>query len=209
MLAMLKLSDVHEAIGKCDLPPKGLLSFWYDCDNQPWGLYPTDKSGFAVTFVPDESTEMVRVGDNRPPKLPTCLLTFSKQVQLPEPRSFLEGAPEELLFCGDYADLVRSLRQPDSQHHQLLGRPTVVQDPMEMDCQMASNDVKIVNGYWDRKAMAEMKSGVGDWRLLLQLGSEGAPGWMWGDLGLLYFWIRKQDLAAAKFDRCWCRLQCG
>lgn len=46
--------------------------------------------------------------------------------------------------------------------------------------------------------------------MLLQLDSdEENAELMWGDSGCVYFWIRKQDLAARRFDRCWAILQCG
>ena len=32
---------------------------------------------------------------------------------------------------------------------------------------------------------------------------------MFGDCGYIYFWIRKEDLAARRFDKCWLILQCG
>ena len=32
---------------------------------------------------------------------------------------------------------------------------------------------------------------------------------MWGDCGCIYFWLKKQDLAAGNFDRVWLILQCG
>jgi uncharacterized protein YwqG len=31
---------------------------------------------------------------------------------------------------------------------------------------------------------------------------------MWGDLGMLYYWIREEDLAARRFDRVWGISQC-
>jgi len=31
---------------------------------------------------------------------------------------------------------------------------------------------------------------------------------MWGDGGALYVWIRRQDLAARKFEKAWTILQC-
>ncbi|NNJ25645.1 hypothetical protein LzC2_17180 [Planctomycetes bacterium LzC2] len=54
--------------------------------------------------------------------------------------------------------------------------------------------------------------------LLLQLasdfGDDSDPAdqgfeMMWGDLGMLYWWIRREDLAARRFDRVWMTLQCG
>jgi uncharacterized protein YwqG len=47
------------------------------------------------------------------------------------------------------------------------------------------------------------------WRLLLQVPSVEAAGMMWGDAGCLYYWIRDDDLAARRFERCWLILQCG
>lgn len=45
--------------------------------------------------------------------------------------------------------------------------------------------------------------------LLLQLDSDQDANLMWGDAGLLYFWIRTEDLVAGRFDRVWMTLQCG
>ncbi|UDQ99492.1 DUF1963 domain-containing protein [Lentisphaerota bacterium WC36G] len=30
----------------------------------------------------------------------------------------------------------------------------------------------------------------------------------WGDSGMIYFWIRKQDLKARNFENVWLHLQC-
>jgi uncharacterized protein YwqG len=38
--------------------------------------------------------------------------------------------------------------------------------------------------------------------------SDDAAGTMWGDSGMLYYWIRDDDLAARRFDRAWCVMQC-
>ena len=51
--------------------------------------------------------------------------------------------------------------------------------------------------------------GEKDWRLLLQVDTDEQLGLMWGDCGLIYFWIREQDAAARRFDRAWVILQCS
>jgi uncharacterized protein YwqG len=37
--------------------------------------------------------------------------------------------------------------------------------------------------------------------LLLQLYSDGAMSWMFGDVGTVQYWISREDLRARRFDR--------
>jgi uncharacterized protein YwqG len=53
-----------------------------------------------------------------------------------------------------------------------------------------------------------LEKGAQDWILLLQVDSDDDAQMMWGDAGMLYFWIRRQDLAQAAFGKAWCILQC-
>ena len=46
-----------------------------------------------------------------------------------------------------------------------------------------------------------LEAGADDWRLLLQVNSDDYAGWMWGDVGRVYFWIRRQDFATGDSDR--------
>ena len=50
-----------------------------------------------------------------------------------------------------------------------------------------------------------------NWRLPFQLDSIqlGKFSLDFGDYGRVYFYIRKEDLAARRFDRVWLVLQCG
>ncbi|MEE3806196.1 MULTISPECIES: DUF1963 domain-containing protein [Lysinibacillus] len=38
--------------------------------------------------------------------------------------------------------------------------------------------------------------------------SEEELGYMWGDSGRLYFWIREDDCQKTRFDQTWVVLQC-
>jgi uncharacterized protein YwqG len=81
---------------------------------------------------------------------------------------------------------------------------------MALECQLVTNGIYCGSPDGYRSAQAQLlKAGAADWMLLLQLDTdEDGPGWMWGDAGCLYFWLRRQDLAERRFDRVWAVLQC-
>ena len=61
----------------------------------------------------------------------------------------------------------------------------------------------------DQRYAAERS--VEDWQLLFQLGTVSGEGFslMFGDCGRIYFYIRKEDLLARRFEKIWLILQCG
>jgi uncharacterized protein YwqG len=101
-----------------------------------------------------------------------------------------------------------------------LGWPFLIQnDSMEAECE-ASTRREGVLGNLGEVVRAETTGGSREdegreferaardsWRLLLQVDSDDDAGMMWVDSGLLYFWIRKDDLAARRFERVWCVMQ--
>ena len=90
------------------------------------------------------------------------------------------------------------------------GFPNPVQgDAMELECQLASNGIYAGEPSANEEPRAKaLADGAGDWRLLLQVDSDDSLNVMWGDAGILYFWIREQDARARRFDRAWLVLQC-
>jgi uncharacterized protein YwqG len=94
--------------------------------------------------------------------------------------------------------------------HRMFGWPDLVQNPMQLECQLAANGIYVGDstGYRHPR-VAELAPGAADWLLLLQLDTDDEIGWMWGDVGTLYYWIRRQDLPAGRFDRTWMIFQCG
>jgi uncharacterized protein YwqG len=58
-----------------------------------------------------------------------------------------------------------------------------------------------------RAYVLALRTGAADWRLILQLDTDERAGWMWGDGGKIYVWMREQDVRARRFDRCWTILQ--
>jgi uncharacterized protein YwqG len=94
--------------------------------------------------------------------------------------------------------------------HQVAGFPSAVQnDSMELECQLASSGLYCGDGsgYNDPRRKA-LEAGAKDWRLLLQFDSDDDLNVMWGDVGMLYFWVREADAAAGDFRQPWLILQC-
>ena len=81
---------------------------------------------------------------------------------------------------------------------------------MELECQLVSNGIYCGDsvGYHSDEAKT-LRSGASDWMLLLQIDTDDDTAMMWGDVGTIYYWIRKQDLVEGAFDRTWMILQCS
>lgn len=215
---LLSQASPNDASGR--LPRSGRVTFWYDQQESPWGFDPADRAGFRVTYIPDESTPLERCAAPAPfcewrtdeDAPPACRLSFSRGVTLPH-TSWADLPPEQqaVVSLDGYDDLLTLIGQTPMPAHRLLGYPNLVQSPMEDECQLASNGINCGGSEKiDEERAKQLESGIPDWMLLLQLDTDedDGPGWCWGDSGLLYFWIRQQDLARASFDNCWQVLQC-
>jgi uncharacterized protein YwqG len=93
-----------------------------------------------------------------------------------------------------------------------LGYAKLIQDEMLTECERVTRGI-YCGGASPRPTPEEEESirrGAGEWTLLLQLTTlqKGDWEWMWGDCGMLYFYIRKEDLAARRFENAWFSLQC-
>lgn len=219
-LAQIRLQDVP-AVSRGDLPETGWLLFFYEMEKGSWGFDPKDRETFRVVFFdgPQESLQRAALPSTLPASgrgLQWSAVSLTPGVSLPDPSDDVfkalgidlsaDGAQESYLAL---ANRVAGIG-PDDAYHHLLGYPQIIQDDMRSEVQLASRGVYMGSGQDESDPrMKELAAGAADWELLLQLDTdEGAPGWMWGDMGTVYFWIRKQDLAARKFDAAWMILQC-
>lgn len=215
-LAQLDLS----ALPPSDLPSSGWLLFFYDDREQPWGFDPKDGPFSRVIYVKAQREALERrpspEADPEFPPYEACALTFREGVTLPHPGDFLFERLSVTLDDAQhesYVELCEELggvMSGDGAHH-LLGHPQLVQNDMRVECELVTNGIYCGDrtGYESERGQA-LAAGAGRWRLLLQLDTdEVGPGWMWGDMGRLYFWIRDEHLKATAFERGWTVLQCG
>jgi uncharacterized protein YwqG len=211
-LLQIDLADVGTFDATRALPQHGLLTFFYDCENQPWGYDPAHQDGFRVTLF-DRGDLVTRL----PPAAPLERrgLAFSRGDTLPHIGSKTYDDVSAACDLPDaYFEFLEEFeRQAYSSEgglHRMFGHSANVQGDMQLEAQLVSHGLYCgdPSGYQNPRA-EQLAAGAADWVLLLQLDSDDAAQIMWGDAGRLFFWIRRQDLAARRFDRAWMSLQCG
>ena len=204
-LATLPLTD--------ELPRTGSLLFFYDAKNQPWGFDPRDRGSTVVLHVGGEqSLSRSSSPHDMAPELQShfCALSASLEATLPDSPHELHG---DRNATHSYGDLLAELAgaSDDTTLHRACGWPQPIQsDVMALEAQLVTNGIYCGDaaGYQSPQAQG-LRGGAADWTMLLQIDSdERGPGWMWGDSGRLYFWIKKDDLRERRFDRTWTILQC-
>lgn len=220
-LAQIDLAAVPHPGGEPRLPREGLLSFFYLVWEERWGFDPHDRGCWQVLYsstrdglVRTEAPKAAFAAEYDPdldePFQP-CRVAFEVVTTYPElsDAAMQRDDGEEIMEL--YDETVGEGRSGESPLHHLLGHPYVVQNPMELECQLASNGFNCGSelSEVEQEVAQSLEPGAADWTLLLQLDTDDAPGWMWGDMGVLYFWIRRQDLAGADFSNGWGILQCG
>lgn len=211
------LSEIASLDAENQLPKSGLLTFFYDVENQPWGEDPADADGHRVVYFTDQTF----IKRSAPPLctiLPEFGLQFSSKTTIPDPSSWpiqqLQNekpwTTEERRQFKRFTDSFYEYKKEQMLGlHWLLGHSANIQNDMQLEAQLVSNGLYCENGsgYKDPRRK-ELEAGAANWQLLLQFDSDETAHVMWGDMGVLYFWIRKNDLANLDFSKTWMILQC-
>lgn len=199
------------------LPETGLLSFFYELGSQRWGFDPRDAGccrvywfdGTAALAPADFPAELE--ADYR---LPAMGAAARAESTLPDWDDFSQGRGLEPGDWDRYQAAVAALApsgDPDIRHR-LLGWPDLIQGNMTVECELVRRGVSMGGtAPIPQDALLEAeRTSVEDWRLLFQLDTVYREGFelMFGDCGRIYFYIRKEDLAARRFHRAWLIQQC-
>jgi uncharacterized protein YwqG len=216
-LAQLQLAELGGLADSIGVPTGGSLCFFYDVDEDggAWGFDPADKGSARVLYIDPSAIVEPRaypealsdVG-----QFPCARVTFAPIITIPP----LECAAIEALGLTPdeedaYGALIEAMIGEGIVASSWLGgHPEQIQGDMQLDCPLVTGGLYLgdATGYNDPRR-AELEQAATDWRLLFQLGSEELAGMMWGDMGMLYFWIRDQDLRQRDFSRTWMFLQCS
>ena len=219
-LAFLAQFDC-QALAFCDkdelLPHEGVLSFFYELGSQRWGYDSADDGCARVFWFPDRSAlhpAEVPESLEEAYRRPALGIAMAAEPSLPGMEDFLtptgnwDGADAYYQALGIDTDTLE-----DENRSCLLGWPDTIQGNMTVECELVGRGVYMGG---DRPipqgALEEARrTSLENWQLLFQLDTVENNGFelMFGDCGRVYFYIRKEDLAARRFDRVWLVLQCG
>ena len=217
-LCQINLEEVSPYDRDRVLPGKGMLYFFYECDAFCWGFDPEDKGcarvfyfedtdGFAPMELPEDLETAYAV--------PEMAVRFQAQPSYPK---YEELEHHSSLECDweKYDEALEKLGvDMDAENHKLLGYADIIQNEMLSECERVTRGIYCgdPSGYQDASEdeEASILRSAKDWTLLLQLTTLEKEDWewMWGDCGMLYFYIKRQDLAARRFENAWFSLQCG
>ncbi len=211
-IAQVRLEDLHGIDGTAELPPSGLLWFFYDAQQETYGSDPADRGGRQVYYLDHVNPAQLQrraapAGLPAAAQFAACAAHFENELTLPadpqaeSPALVWSPADEkqyETFYAGFPSRAARSVAQ-----HRLLGHPDTIQDDMRGQCQLVANGVTSAT---DPRAEALLKDSA-EWQLLLQVDSDAALHTQWGNTGMLYFWIRRTDLLSRNFDGVWVVLQ--
>ena len=200
------------------LPKKGLLLFFYEQESMRWGFDPEDEGCSRVYYFEDVSqlAEADLPDDMKDEyKVKEYDLSFTARDSYP---SFEELDCHCDVDCDwdDYDEAVEKKGyELESERHKLLGYADLVQGEMLTECERTTRGLYCGDAKSYHNTSEDLKEDINkvatDWVLLFQMASiqEDDYELMFGDLGNLYFYIRKQDLKERSFDRVWLVSQCG
>lgn len=203
-VAQLNLTEMASYIDFSPfLPDSGILTFFFDVDaffNTGSGDAATWKVEYFEQAPPATSrytvaSEMPVPAIIYPPCPVTCTLEWTLPDYDPYSTTFLQRPGITQLLTEEekreYYDLQSTLsgRKGLKYHraiHRFLGHPDIIQVDMR----------------------ADLGGEASDWLLLLQVDTDGTTDMDWGDTGMIYYWMRRQDALRRDFSRVQLVLQC-
>lgn len=209
-ICQINFADIKALDLENKLPENGILYFFYDAVEMPWGFDPKDWEGKKVYYFDGNLDELERKSPphdiNEECLFSSAKMNFDKQLDVPDLSSDLIDIK---LNDDDYDNYIALKEEFDGIHNKILGHSNNIQNGMELECELVTNGLYCgdSSGYKDPKRK-ELEKNVSNWELLLQIDSNEEQGMLWGDSGRLYLWITQENLKARKFEESWLVLQC-
>jgi uncharacterized protein YwqG len=215
-VAQLDLAEIPKIEG-LPLPSSGSLHFFYEGGETAWGFQSKDKGSAQVIYTPGSLSEypLHDLPEGVPDELEFTGLRLEpgpNDVSLPD---ISDQLVEELHMTpderGKYYEFLEAWRMSKpATFHRVGGYPEPIQGDPKLEAQLVTNGLYCGDptGY-KRGEELGLYPGSADWELLLQVDSDDAANMMWGDVGRIYFLIRRQDLLSRAFENVWLVFQCS
>jgi uncharacterized protein YwqG len=209
-LAQIRLSEIAHLDEANELPHSGMLYFFFD-EEALEGPYPLINESWRVIYDVSNPLDLQHTpaASEIDRVYPECTLEFSSRLTLPPFESYYlqnlglsysaferDAPPEQRKEADAYMDLEQQLDgsyDSTAPHHQLLGHPYQIQGDLLWECEQDTGQ----------------SNETTDWRLLFQIDTDDDANMMWGDTGILYFYISQQALAARDFSQVHLIMQCS
>jgi uncharacterized protein YwqG len=209
-IAQIDLSQLQPVEG-LPLPGEGTLFFFMDSVDIPAGYDPGDNDGFKVIFSKATPAENAARATSRyfPEECVFEGFALEPELELTLP-AWSHDSFAELELNDDESDAYHEQFDIEGTINRIGGYPDTLQDSLELTAELVSHGIYCGDGRgFEEGRRRKLGPGAADWRLLLQIDSEGDVGMMWGDAGRIFFLIREEDLREGRFDRVHAEMQCG
>lgn len=199
------------------LPKTGVLSFFYEMESMRWGFDPKDNGCARVYWFPDKNTlHTAEFPDDLDEyyRFPEFKITAKSEKSYASFEDFSLQRDEWVEDWDEFESAEESLgiEEPD-ECSKLLGWANPLQGNMTQPCELIARGYYLGHGWDDISPRDRQESAQWanrDWTLLFQLDciTDSDFELAFGDGGRIYFYIRREDLAARNFDNVWLILQC-
>jgi uncharacterized protein YwqG len=232
-LALICVLEVDELGGlqtDAPLPDGGILNFFYESrEQQAWGFDPHHRGGWRVIPADPGSARLVTPPPDcddfgRQYLVPEQVLTIPDFEDGPVTHASMEApvarrwpwsrqqGPEVNDTWERYEHFAeawdRAVDRQQVPYHQIGGWPRLQQGSIWRECHLASQGVYLGGGAPDL-TNRHITGAPEDWRLLLQVDTDEDVGWMWGDLGTLFYAAKPATPSPRRWQEAWMVLQCG
>lgn len=221
-LCQINLSDIKSYDKEGLLPDRGTLYFFYECESMKWGFDPEDDGAARVFYY--DTTDVIGLAPIDVPEeiaeeyvMPEIALRFKCEKSYPSFEEYEIYSDAETDW-DEYDGVLENLGvniDEDRECHKMLGYADVIQNEMLTEVERVSRGLYCgdADSYQNtpEDVEADIKAHAGDWTLLCQISTieKGEFEFMFGDCGMIYFYIKKKDLAVMNFDNVYFSVQCG
>jgi uncharacterized protein YwqG len=223
----VNLADLapHDETGL--FPPEGLLSFFYDFNEDPAGFDPEHIPGHRMYYFPPNVLLEPKQAPQPEIPLPELSMRFWPASSLPFigtqayqrlARELGPGWGEDEFddHFDEYDEFCREVFQAgaptkEAPLHHLGGHCHNIQGDMQREAALVTNGIYLGQGITsesDLRKQEELQPTFENWQLLLQIDSDSAADICWGDAGMLYYWALLEDIKRRDFSHTWMTMQC-